>query len=68
MGTARSRLVRTVKKPIETWGKAEEILERKPEVAPRHPSTKATLDKVENGTSSLPRIESLGVVYNLYLE
>lgn len=49
MGAGRSKLVRTVKKPIETWGKAEKILERKPVVAPRHPSTEDTLSKMENG-------------------
>ena len=49
MGTARSRLVRTVKKPVETWGKAEKILDKKPVVAPRHPSTEATLNELENG-------------------
>ena len=47
MGAALPRFARAVRKPLETQRSLDKVLEGKPAVAPRHPSTQASVEELK---------------------
>ena len=64
MGSALPRFARAVKKPLETRITVDKMLEGKPSVAPRHPSTQSAMDKLSASKKSARKMSSLLHIYS----
>ena len=49
MGAARSAFMRTVRTPVQTQRQIDKVLDREPQVAPKHETTKDLLDTAKQG-------------------